>query len=183
MRRLFIVLTFLLSSAAYSGEGVQAALSNASKLYNVSYELLSKIADLESGFDPKAQAKTASARGLFQIIRSTERGLKKQCGITGDIFDPNINALLAACGLSSNIKYLKRKLKRNPTSTEIYISHFMGMGNSYRFLRYKSRTKMAKYFRKQAKANTWIFYKRGKMRTKLEIYNLFKRKLEKARVL
>ena len=155
--------------------------------YKVSYELLSKIAAIESNFKQRATTKTSSAKGLFQVIRSTELWLREMCDIEGDVFDPTTNTRLGACLIQYNTKYFTRKVKRPPTHTESYILHFFGGYTGVRFVRYvKSKgSRIAyKHFQRESKANPRIFFKRsGKARTIREIMILFKLKIRQAKVL
>ena len=59
---------------------VTTALQRASAATGAGLEFLKKMAARESGFDPKAKAKTSSAAGLFQFIEQTWLGAVKHYG-------------------------------------------------------------------------------------------------------
>jgi hypothetical protein len=145
------------------------------------------MADIESNFDPKATTRTSSAKGLFQVIRSTERWLREICDIEGDVFDPLTNTRLGACYIRHNTKYFKRKMKREPNFTELYMMHFFGGWTAIKFIRMlnsKPSNLAYKHFRRESKANPSIFYtKAGKPRKLAEVMEVFKKKVKEARVL
>jgi hypothetical protein len=59
---------------------VQAALQYASRSTGVDFDYLLATAQRESNLDPAAQARTSSARGLFQFIESTWLATFKRAG-------------------------------------------------------------------------------------------------------
>ena len=61
----------LLDSLLNSGERVTAAIRSASQQTGISFDYLLKTAYRESALNPKAQASTSSALGLFQFIDTT----------------------------------------------------------------------------------------------------------------
>jgi hypothetical protein len=142
------------------GQAVSGAIRQAAKATGANFEYLLATAQVESGFDPRAAAKTSSARGLFQFIEQTWLGTMKQAGqslgygryadaITqtpsgryevGDPalkreilhlrHDPGANAAMAGAFTKSNAAYLARKLGRAPSEGELYIAHFLGAGGA-----------------------------------------------------
>ena len=165
---------------------VREAMILAAKKYNVKYSVLSKIADLESRFRSDVKNRYSTARGLFQLIESTERDLRKRCKISGDIFDAYVNSELGACLLRINTIYLQRKLGRTPEDWERYTLHFYGIQTGYRFIKMNDDLVGIYVFPRLARYNPYIFYKHGDKknpRTISEIKELFKEKIKNGRVL
>jgi hypothetical protein len=185
MKYILIPLVFLCCS--FSTANLAPIFDQVSTEYSVSAELLSKIADIESNFDPKATTSTSSAKGLYQIISSTENWLREMCDITGDVFDPLTNTRLGACYINYNTKYFSRKMGRLPTFTESYSMHFFGAWTAVKFIRLvkSAGSELAcKHFKRESRANRGVFYKpSGEPRTLSEVYRFFEQKIEKARVL
>ena len=77
-----------------------------------------KLADIESKFDPNARNKRSSARGLYQIIRSTERSIRRKHNIKGSIYNPRVNALMVAS--------LIKEYSPMKSYTGLYLMHFLG---------------------------------------------------------
>lgn len=81
----------------------------------------SRVAQLESGGNPNAQAGSSSAGGLFQFINSTWNAYGN-----GSRFDPS-NATSAFVKFSqANFGALSNALGRNPTQGELYLAHQQG---------------------------------------------------------
>lgn len=178
-----IVFILLLTFPVFAADPLPGIFHTVSSEYSVDYALLSKIADIESGFNPNATTSTSSAKGLYQILRSTENWLRELCDIEGDIFDPLTNTRLGACYVRHNQKYLRKKLKRDATYTECYLSHFMGAVTALKLLRMDRHELAAKHFKRESEANRNVFYKGSKMRTVGEVIQYFEKKMELAKVL
>jgi len=144
--------------------GVISAIRQASASTGVDFDYLLQQAASESSFDPKAQASTSSARGLYQFIDSTwldlidkhgsKHGMEALAGaITRDASgkptvtdpdnrqailalrdNPGISALMAAEFALDNKQCLEGSLGRKVGSTELYMAHFLGAGGATRFL-------------------------------------------------
>ena len=183
--RLIVLLFFITFPTFAATPDLPPIFTQVATEYSVDYALLSKIADIESGFDVNAKAGTSSASGLFQIIRSTERWLRELCDITGDVFDPLTNTRMGACYINHNKKYLRRKLKREPNYTELYFSHFLGSYTAVKFLTQPEYLKVSrKLFGRALSSNRGVFFKKsGELKTYHEVKEYFRTKLEKARVL
>lgn len=141
-----------------------ATLKQASHRTGVDFAYLVAQAGQESGFKADAQAKTSSARGLFQFIESTwletlrdhgaKHGLATQAQqiVTGsdgraqvtdaaarqDILalrdDPRIAAVMAAEYARSNQQLLSRELGIDLKKVDLYLGHFLGAGGAGKFL-------------------------------------------------
>lgn len=147
-----------------SGDQVTAAIRGASRTTGATFDYLLNTAMRESSLDPKAQAKTSSARGLYQFIESTwltmvkEEGPKYGLGRLANAIersadgeyrvsdpkmraqilklreDPKISSLMAGALATRNSEELTSTLGRKPTSGELYLAHFLGAGGAKRLI-------------------------------------------------
>jgi hypothetical protein len=143
---------------------VEAAIERASKATGVDFGFLMKTAGRESSFNPRAQASTSSAAGLFQFVGQTWLSTLKQHGakhgyaryaelitkgsdgryhVSGgearravmDLrLDPHAASLMAGELASDHAAYLKGRTGRTPTSGELYAAHFLGPQGSARLI-------------------------------------------------
>ena len=156
--------------------------------------LLMAIADKESSFATGIAAATSSAVGLFQFIEATwftvlrdhgtKHGLAREAALVSSedslparerlrILDlrknPYIAALMAAEMLKKDTAEIRARLGRDLTSEEIYLAHFLGPGDAYKFLAKvdtEPRHVAAKLLPKPARANKPIFYDRQGRKSK-----------------
>lgn len=190
--------------------GIQSAASKT----GMDFKYLLAQAKLESGFDTAAKAATSTARGLFQFIEQTwlkvvkdhgdEHGMAdyadaitqgadgrmkvKDAATRKEILalrnDPVLSAAMGAEFARDNKDYLEGRLKREVSSTDLYMAHFLGAGGASRFLSALSRspaTKAADLLPEAAAANRTIFYtKDGQARSVREVYSRFADKLTDA---
>lgn len=134
---------------------VEQALRRASATTGVDFDFLVKTARRESGFDPKARAKTSTAAGLFQFLEQTWLATVKRHGakhglssaaslirqgsdgrmrvegasreaVLGLRYDPHAAAVMAAELASDHAAYLRGRIGREPTAGELYAAHFLG---------------------------------------------------------
>jgi hypothetical protein len=110
---------------------VQDIINAKAKKYNLPPQLLHSIAKAESGLNPNAANKASSAKGLYQFVDSTWKGMG---GEEGKQFDPELNADMGAKYIKQNAEYLKRRLGRDPTYSEVYGAHFFGPTGAYSLL-------------------------------------------------
>jgi hypothetical protein len=143
---------------------VEAAIERASKATGVDFGFLMKTAGRESSFNPKAQAGSSSAAGLFQFVEQTWLSTLKQHGskhgyaryadlitrgsdgryrVDGaearravmDLrFDPHAASLMAGELASDHAAYLKGRVGRDPTAGELYAAHFLGPQGSAKLI-------------------------------------------------
>ena len=143
---------------------VAGAIRQAARVTGADFKYLLATAQVESNFNPNAQAPTSSAKGLFQFIEQTWLStLKEQGGALGyapyaDAIarqpsgqysvpdprmygrimelrsDPNANALLAGAYTRANAGKLGERLGRAPSEGELYIAHFMGPNGASRLI-------------------------------------------------
>lgn len=139
------------------------AVKKASQKTGVDFAFLMEKASAESGFNPKAKAKSSSATGLFQFIEDTWLSMVKR---HGDRFglgkyadeiemkngrccvedgamrkkilalrnDPEISALMAGAYTAENTAFLEKNTDCEIGTTEMYLAHFMGAGGAAKFL-------------------------------------------------
>lgn len=150
--------------AAKAPADVVAAIQRASQKTGVNFSYLMAQAAQESGFDPKAQASTSSARGLYQFIDRTWLEMVRDHGAghgMGDLAawiegkpgetprvrdpvikakimalrdDPTFASLMAGEYAAGNKSKLERETGGNAGATELYLAHFLGPSGASRFL-------------------------------------------------
>jgi hypothetical protein len=143
---------------------IAGTIRNAANATGASFEYLVSAAKIESNLNPKAQASTSSARGLYQFIEQTWLGTVKEAGATfgfgkyadaisksssgsysvsdpstrDEILklrdDPAANAAMAGVLTQSNSFKLTGAIGRRPTDGELYIAHFMGVGGASKLI-------------------------------------------------
>lgn len=143
---------------------VAAAIQTAASVTGISHDYLWKTAGRESGFDPRAAARTSSALGLFQFVEQTwlrtlylhgakhgypasaalvtmERGRARVSNpilrrkIVSLRTDPALAARMAAELARDNRRYMVRQLGRGVTDGELYAAHFLGPEGAVRLIR------------------------------------------------
>jgi hypothetical protein len=144
---------------------VEQAIERASKATGVDFGFLMKTAGRESSFNPRAQASTSSAAGLFQFVEQTWLSTVKQHGskhgyaryadlitkgsdgryrVAGgearravmDLrLDPHAASLMAGELTSDHAAYLKGRVGRSPTAGELYAAHFLGPHGSAKLIK------------------------------------------------
>jgi len=144
---------------------VEAAIQRASQATGVDFGFLMKTAGRESSFNPRAQASSSSAAGLFQFVEQTWLSTLKQHGskhgyaryadlitkgsdgrfrVAGgearravmDLrLDPHAASLMAGELTSDHAAYLKGRVGRSPTAGELYAAHFLGPQGSARLIK------------------------------------------------
>ncbi|WP_293678594.1 transglycosylase SLT domain-containing protein [uncultured Phenylobacterium sp.] len=143
---------------------VEAAIERASKATGVDFGFLMKTAGRESSYNPRAQASSSSAAGLFQFVEQTWLSTLKQHGskhgyaryaelitkgsdgryhVAGadarravmDLrLDPHAASLMAGELTSGHAAYLRGRVGRDPTAGELYAAHFLGPQGSARLI-------------------------------------------------
>jgi len=135
---------------------ITGAISQAARSTGISFEYLVTTAQIESRLNPKAQAPTSSASGLYQFIGQTWLGTLKKDGPALGLgkyanaitqtsdgrytvddpgmrtaimklrHDPTASALMAGAFTRTNESQLASVIGRQPTEGELYIAHFLG---------------------------------------------------------
>lgn len=119
--------------------GIKDLISEKADKYNLPPELMYKIAGSESGGKANAANPNSSAKGVFQFIDSTWKGIG---GKPGEQFDPEQNTELGAKYIRQNAEGLKDALGRNPTYGEIYAAHHFGLKGAKDLINLDPRTPM-----------------------------------------
>lgn len=114
---------------AKASPAVISAIQTAAAKHGVSENLLNRIANVESRFDPNA-SNPSGATGLFQFMPGTWG----QFGNGGNPRDPVANADAAARLVIANRATLVSKLGREPTDGELYLAHQQGAGGASKLL-------------------------------------------------
>lgn len=70
----------VVTAAANAASQIASAISRAARANSASFEYLLPTAQIESNLNPKAQAPTSSAKGLYQFIDQTWLGTLKRAG-------------------------------------------------------------------------------------------------------
>jgi hypothetical protein len=180
------------------------AIRTAAARTGVDFAFMLAQAAMESGFDPRAQAATSSARGLYQFTDATwlamvrdhgaeiglgGRAVVKDRATRADILalrdDPRLSAELAARLAQDNRAALEGTLGAGKVgATELYLAHFLGAGQAIRFLiamATRPETDAANLFPVEAKANPGVFRDdQGQARSLDQIYDRFARRIEAA---
>ena len=90
------------------------------------------LAMIESSGNPNARAKTSSASGLYQFTEGTWKEYINRAGLDytlEDRFNPEKSRKVVEYFTKNNSKYLKSKLGKEPTSGDLYLAHFLGVGD------------------------------------------------------
>jgi hypothetical protein len=148
--------------------------------------LLNKIAYVESGNNPNARASTSSASGVYQFTNGTWRDVVNKYGAQtgigyGDKNNPRAQRIMAELMLKDNAQELKSFLGRDARPTEVYLTHFLGVGGAKKFLSSHPDQLAFKVLPEAAQANRTIFYNNGRPRTVREVYLLMNTKIGKAK--
>lgn len=161
----------LAALAKRAGPQVTSAIQKASLKTGVDFSYLMEKAAAESSFDTDAQARTSSARGLYQFIESTwlqmvnRYGEKYGLGDYADKIsnngkvtdaatrreilalrdDPEIAAMMAGEFAAENRRsMINAGIPADKIgSTELYLAHFLGAGAASEFIKGVNETPMA----------------------------------------
>jgi hypothetical protein len=176
---------------ATGAEAIVPLLREVAKMTGVDPKVLIDMVAIESKFDPQARPFNprtgkylSSAVGLLQFLKGTwadqlrANGSKYGIAIGTPPTDARANALMGAEFIKSNMNYLKGKVKRDLTETDVYLAHFLGAEGASKFLQMDSNTPAATTMPDEAQANPGVFFdKTGKARTTGEIYEHFTKKM------
>lgn len=151
MRWILAIILTITVQASLLSEVLQ--VKRIARKWQVGTEYMCKLAMVESNFNPKAKSRWSSARGLYQIIKSTEKAIRKKHKIVkGNIYDVEYNTELASALTSDNMKYLK--FKGLPiTYANLYAMHFFGLSDGYKFLTTNNKELTREVFPKAYKYN------------------------------
>lgn len=147
-------------------------------------DYLNRLAIVESGGNPKAKAKTSSAAGLFQFTEGTWKEYVKKANkdySLDDRFDREKATEIMKYKVEEHKSFIKEFLGKEPTNTDLYMTHFLGRTGGKSFLTASPLATVDKVMSKeQMEANRSIaFDKQGKPRRVIDVYKLFEDKLAK----
>jgi hypothetical protein len=108
---------------------IRGLIANAAQKYGQDPNTLTRIAGVESSFNPSAKNPNSSAAGLFQFTSGTA----KAYGLA-DPFNPAASADAAARLTRDNGEHLASTLGRAPTPGELYLAHQQGAGGAAKLL-------------------------------------------------
>lgn len=104
----------------------------------ISPAYLARVAQVESGGNPKAKAATSSATGLFQFTTGTWEGLMQQYPGLQLRRDGRTDPAQATRAMrqftSDNARQFFGSVRREPTPSESYLCHFLGCGVAVRIV-------------------------------------------------
>ena len=196
-----------IGALAQHAGGVVAAVRDAAARTGTDFGYLMAQARVESGLNPRAQARTSSARGLYQFTSATwletvrKHGAEHGLGWAADAIasgsaragsaardtilglrdNAEAAALMAGEFASDNAARLEKRLGRVAGATDLYMAHFLGAGGAVTFLGALAAapaTVAASILPAAAAANRPVFYHRdGSARTVAEVYDRFAAKL------
>jgi hypothetical protein len=142
----------------------QAAIQRASSRTGIDFNYLLGQAQIESGMQTHARARTSSATGLYQFIDQSWLGVVKRHGAEHGLgwaadsirqtgsgrfavadpatrrailslrTDPQVASIMAAEHAADNKAGLEQSLGREATGTDLYMAHFLGLGGARKFL-------------------------------------------------
>jgi hypothetical protein len=195
-------------AGAGPADGITTAVRAAATRTGVDFAYLMAQARVESGLNPRAQARGSSARGLYQFTNGTwletvrKHGAAHGLGWAADALasggaragsaaratilalrdNAEAAALMAGEFARDNAERLEQRLGRAVGATDLYMAHFLGAGGAARFLAVLAAspdTAAAAIMPAAAAANRSIFYARdGAARTVAEVYQRFAHKIE-----
>lgn len=186
---------------------VASAVRDAASETGVAFDYLYKVAVRESSLDPKAEARTSSAAGLYQFIEQTWLAAVKKHGprhgmaaeasaivesggryrvadpdaraaILDLRFDARKSAALAGEFTRENRDRLERSLGRAVTSADLYAAHFLGAGGAETLLSASADAAAADLLPEAARANRPVFYDGDRPRSVGELLADFARSVD-----
>lgn len=154
----------------------------------VSDETLDCIITIESAGNPHAQARTSSALGLFQFLNKTWLGTvaKHRPDVYRDTPREKLLAMRtnAVFCIEMGARFTEdnwKALGGDPTGGDLYLAHFLGIGDARDFYRSNPDTPADKLVKPEViAANRSIFIVGGQMQTAGEIRAWAARKMAKA---
>lgn len=171
---------------------VAAAILGAARSTGASPIYLWRTAARESGFRPTAASDTSTGRGLYQFLDETwlatvarygqRHGILAGEGLDpsarrrvehGDLrkaildlrYDPQLAARMAGELANENRRTMERALGRRVSEDDLYVAHFLGVGDALRLIGMAERSPdmiAAPLLASAARANPTIFYQRGR---------------------
>lgn len=104
-------------------ENIENAIRRAANLNKVSEELMFTVANIESGFNPRATNKRSGASGLYQILPKYFSSYKVN---STNVFDPFTNANAAAIKFSDKLSNIRQFLNdKGITGRDLYVDAYI----------------------------------------------------------
>lgn len=153
-----------IDGSAMLGRRADQAIATASRRTGVDFDYLMNQANIESGMNPSARARTSSAVGLFQFTKQTwlttlkTHGAEHGLGWAADAItqspdgtyrvdnaalrasildlrtDPDAASAMAAEFAADNAAHLGGELGRQAEPVDLYLAHFLGANGAVQFL-------------------------------------------------
>lgn len=168
--------------------GVRDTIIAAANMAGFDPATAATVAAIESSFKPNVKAGTSSATGLFQFIGPTWKSMIEKYASKYGIdprtppTDARANALMGMEYLKENADYLKKRLGRQITDTDLYLAHFLGPNGAGKFLSSPPNDVATKYVDSNVpSANSSIFFANGRPRTVGEVVQEMSSRLNKGR--
>ncbi|ANH52127.1 transglycosylase [Erwinia phage vB_EamM_Deimos-Minion] len=146
----------------------KSTLTRASLASGVPVTELVIFTSIESDFKAKARNTAGSnAGGLTQFIPSTWRSMvrthHKKYGLSKNVsrFNAYANAAMTAEYIKQNRSLLQQALKREITTADVYMAHFLGPGTAIQVLKAKGNRSITSVV-KATKGNARLFYNKGR---------------------
>lgn len=173
------------STALGTGQTMQQApegtiayhIQKAAATVGIDPKIVYAVARAESTFNTRAENKITGAYGLVQFTRKTWNYLiskYKHLGYSSEDIKDVRKHLTMACVYLNDIRVaLAKTLGREPSPSEIYLGHFLGITGARRFLAALAKDPSAaasSVLPAAAKANPNIFFKNGKAATMAEVW-------------
>jgi Transglycosylase SLT domain len=193
---------------AVASDGIAGVIRTAAARTGVDFSYLMAQAQVESGLDPQAKARTSSARGLYQFTTATwletvrKHGAAHGLGWAAEAIasgaagagsaaratilslrdNAEAAALMAGEFARDNGASLEKRLGRVVGATDLYMAHFLGSGGAAKFLGALAAAPgvaAATLLPAAAAANRSVFFERdGSPRSVAEVYRRFAAKIE-----
>lgn len=106
-------------------------------------EWMVRVANTESRLNPNAVSPTG-AKGLFQFIPSTWKGMQRSYGDLKNPFSIEDNTRAGVRFMEQNRGILQKSLGREPQLHELYMAHNLGAGGAIRLLKANPDTRVYK---------------------------------------
>lgn len=149
---------------AIAGSPIRQAIANASQATGMDFGFLLSTAVRESALNPRAEARTSSATGLFQFLDQTWLATVKRHGakhgLAGEAalitmgpdgrasvadpamrrvildmrYDPELSARMAAEFAADNADHLRARTGGEPRPGDLYAAHFLGAAGAAELL-------------------------------------------------
>lgn len=106
---------------------LRSIIQDAAARYQLSPEMMLRIAQIESGMNPNSANPNSSARGVYQFL-TKPGGSWDKYGNGRNPLDAEANVDAGARYIRDNMSSLRAKLGREPAPWEVYLTHQQGSG-------------------------------------------------------